>query len=800
VEEHDGRLFLTMELVDGRPLSEGIPRGGLPLDRLLRIGIEVADALAAAQQRGITHRDVKPANIVLTPAGRAKVLDFGLAKVHEAEAAGAGDDVTRMSSRQNLTGEGRIIGTVAYMSPEQAEGKPVDPRSDIFSLGVVLYEMATGERPFRGDTNVSIISSIIKDTPAPVTDSNPNLPADLARIIRRCLAKDPERRYQTAADLRNELEELKQDSASGAIAIVRPVPGRRRRLTLVATSVVAVVAIVGAALLVFNRRQAPASSREASFTIDKFARLTSTGTALMAAISPDGKYVVHVKGEPGGFGLWMRQTATTSDVRIVPPADVRFDGLAFAPDANYVYYSAYAGTAGIASLYRVPVLGGAPVRLLDDIDSQVTFSPDQKRIAFLRGLVTQGTTALMVADADGGNAKTLASATAPDKFQSDGVSWSPDGRTILTTAGSTRPGVPTIIYAIDAQSGAAHPLGKAWGFLRDVQWMPDGRSFLVTGIDLSGVATPQIWQVEFPSGERARVTNDLNSYIGLSLSSDGRTMATVQTETTGNVYIADGPGKEPRRVTSGAGRADGAPGIAWLPDGRLVYSSTASGMPQLWICDADGGNAHQLTSMVSPATNPQSSPDGRWIYFSGFAKGPEIFRIAPDGSDIRQLTTDGDARNPVVSTDGKTIYLTALRSGAPRLMAIPAEGGTPRQVSDQYFRALGVSFDGSRLVGVSWSDELRRSVMATLSVADTSLHLMPDLPFPALFMPDGGFVALHRGQGKSNLLVQPPGPGPSRALTAPDEQSIFSAAVSRDGRVAYSRGMSLSDVVLVRAK
>src|SRR5215471_4770191 len=199
VEEHGGEMFLTMELVDGKPLSDVIQRGGLPLERLLRIGSEVADAIAAAQQQGITHRDLKPANVMITPSGRAKVLDFGLAKLKDAETAAPADDLTRMSSRSDLTGEGKIVGTVAYMSPEQAEGKPVDSRSDIFSLGVVLHEMATGDKPFKGDTNVSVISSIIKDTPPSVTDSNPSLPAELARIVRRCLAKDPERRYQTAA-------------------------------------------------------------------------------------------------------------------------------------------------------------------------------------------------------------------------------------------------------------------------------------------------------------------------------------------------------------------------------------------------------------------------------------------------------------------------------------------------------------------------------------------------------------------------------------------------------------------------
>ena len=221
VEEHDGHLFLTMELVDGGPLSEAIPPGGLPLQKLLRIGIEVADVMAAAQQRGITHRDVKPANIMLT-AGACEGARLRARERPDATSTGATDDMTRMSSSSDVTGEGRIIGTVAYMSPEQAEGKAVDPRSDIFSLGVVLHEMATGHRPFKGDTNVSVLSSILKDTPTPITDSNPELPADLARIVRRCLAKDPERRYQTAADLRNELEELKQDTASGTVAMVRP--------------------------------------------------------------------------------------------------------------------------------------------------------------------------------------------------------------------------------------------------------------------------------------------------------------------------------------------------------------------------------------------------------------------------------------------------------------------------------------------------------------------------------------------------------------------------------------------------
>jgi len=217
VEEADGRIFLTMEIVEGRSLADLLVKGALPLDGLLKVAIAVADAIAAAHQKGITHRDLKPANVMLgegDQAGRVKVLDFGLAKL-----VAAPIDVSGLTTvaADPITGEGRILGTVAYMSPEQAQGQPIDARSDLFSLGVMLFEMATGQRPFSGETSMSVISSILKDTPKSVSDLNAALPRDLGRIVRRALTKDPERRYQTAKDLRNDLEELKASLDSGEL-------------------------------------------------------------------------------------------------------------------------------------------------------------------------------------------------------------------------------------------------------------------------------------------------------------------------------------------------------------------------------------------------------------------------------------------------------------------------------------------------------------------------------------------------------------------------------------------------------
>ena len=798
VEEDAGRPFITMERVEGRPLNEVVPRGGLPFDRILRVGIEVADAMAAAQQRGITHRDLKPANIMIGADGRAKVLDFGLAKVRDAELAQAGDQVTHMS--RELTGEGRILGTVAYMSPEQAEGKPVDPRSDIFSFGVVLHEMATGERPFKGDTNVSIISSIIKDTPKPITDSNPRLPADLARIVRRCLAKDPSRRYQTAADVRNELEELKGDSSAVAASPVRS--SRRVSRSVFAWMCAAIVGVAVAALLVLNRGRAERSS-VSSFAADRIQRLTTTGTAYKAAISPDGRYVVHAKIVNNLAGLWTRQTATTSDVQIVPPADVRYGGITISADGNYVYYSAYPGPSTTAVLFRVPVLGGTPVKVLDDVDTPVTFSADRKRFAFMRGHIRSGKTQLMVADADGSNTRVVASSPPSAQFQVEGPSWSPDGRKILVTAISSRPGAPALIQAVDVRSGSTETVGEPWAILRDVAWLPDGHSFLVTGLDLSGSST-QIWRVSYPAGDRSPVTHDLNAYIGVSVSSDGRSIATVQSEVEASIYVAQGPDKEPRRITTAASRADGTYGLAWMPDGRMVFTSTASGVPQIWIVDGDGANLRQLTSQDTVALFPRVSPDGAWVYFASYAKAAwGIFRIAPDGTGLQQIgmsSERGDALLLPLSPDGRSIYFTSMKTGVPLLMKVATSTGAAEQVSKAFFRATDVSPDGAHACGVTWDDSRHRITFAILDLRTDALELRPGWPTNVFYVGDGRLARLDRIAGKSIVRVaSSPGVDPE-AVTPPSDDLLFFSAASRDGRIAFSRGQRISDVVLISAK
>jgi eukaryotic-like serine/threonine-protein kinase len=800
VEEADGTPFLTMEMVDGKPLTDVIPRDGLPLPTLLRIAIAISDAIAAAQQRGITHRDLKPANVMVTAEGRVKVLDFGVAKLRDLEIAAAGDDLTRGPTRQ-LTGEGKIIGTVAYMSPEQAEGRPVDPRSDIFAVGVLLHEMATGNRPFKGDTNVSIISSILKDNPAPVTDLNPRLPADLARIIRRCLAKDPGRRYQTAADLRTELEDLKQDVESGVSAITTR-PSTRPRLSarwLALGTIALAVMAAGIWYAVTGRGRA---TTPATFAIDHLARLTTTGTVSLAAISPDGKYVAHVKESQGDPSLWVRQTATTSDVQIVAAAPVIYDGVAFSPDGNYVYYNTYRRPGGgMATLYRVPVLGGTPSVVLADVDSAITFSPDAKSFAFTRGVPSQGTTGVVVANADATGVRELATLPAPARFQLDSPAWSPDGRTLLAIA--TKGPVTSAVFAVDVQNGRTSEVPGEWGTLRSVQWMPGGRSFVVDGADVgSQTAALQIWNVSYADGARTRITNDLNTYLSVSLSADGLSLATVQNEVTAGVEVSAFPDvAEWRRLTGEPGRADGTAGMTWLPDGRIVYTSSASGPPQLWIVNGDGSNAHQLTSSVPIAQNPFASRDGRWIYFDTVVStGRCIYRIAPDGSSLEQITRGGNETRPVVSPNGATVFVSLRRQGGENYAArVPSQGGDPTMISKGTFSPADISPDGTQLVGATWSEQHRRSVVALLPSGGGEPTLLPDIPVSnASFSPDGHALVFPDLTARPiRMMLRPLPNGVATNVGPPLPAMTFNGALSRDGRVAISRGSQQSDVVLI---
>jgi len=709
------------------------------------------------------------------------------------------DGTTRLEP-EALSGQGRLVGTVAYMSPEQAEGKRVDHRSDIFSLGVVLHEMATGERPFKGATQASVISSILRDEPPLVSDVRPTHPTALARIVRRCLQKDPSRRYQTATDLRNDLDDLSRDSAP------EEHPGRRttrRRAALAMAALAVVVAAVGIWILPSG------GDRDRPFAVGAVERLTSDGQAEFAAMSSDGRYVVHVKEGSGRPSLWLRQTATGSDVQIIPPDDVDYSVLAFSPDDNYVYFSTYpanaAGGARRGRLFTVPVLGGSPKPILEYVDGGIDFSPSGDRLSFFRmaGLATQ----LMIANADGSNAKTLATLGEGERVFQINVrpAWSPDGKTILA---AVLPKAGTELHAIEVDTGKMRAVSGTWRGIVGLEWMPDGQSIVLSASAESGQPF-QIWQVDHSFERRTRVTNDLNTYSGVHVTTDGRTLATIQWAALSQIWIAklDLP-RSAQQITSRTG-VEGGFGVAWTPDGRVVFVSSRSGRQVLWIMNADGSGQRQLAGQSPTVRNPIVTPDGRSIVFEGSDdSGDRIWRMDLEGGSAAAITAGPFDWDPVVTPDGRWVYYMSQQPDHPGMHKVPITGGETAHV-DRRMYPQDVAPDG-RLLALSGEPD---GAWAVAHGFVGSLQRMDDVP--ALYHPinryrtvpmrfaDGGRAVLYgaTSSGVSNVWQKRISGGAAEQMTDFASDRIFAFAQSHDGRrLAVARGTVQSDVVLIQRR
>lgn len=809
VEEENGQPFLTLEVVDGKTLNHLIPADGLALDKLLQIAIPLADAVGAAHQRGITHRDLKPANVMVTGDGRVKVLDFGLAKLRE-ELSQA--QQASMPTQQALTGEGAILGTVAYMAPEQAEGKTVDPRSDVFALGVLLYEMSTGQRPFKGDNNVSVLSAILKDTPASISDVKRDMPRELARVVQRCLAKDPEDRYQTAKDLRNDLRMLKDDLASGeltmtsgvhrGIAAAPAAPKTASKVPMLAGAGVLVALLVAGAW--YFGGAGGSGTTAAPFSSVSLNRLTTTGTAGVAAISDDGRYAAYVVSDGGSESLWLRQITTASNVQIVPPTDGRYDAVSFSPDGNYVYYVVYPAGDNIASMFQVPVLGGGPRKLVEDIDTAPTFSKDGSTFAFLRGYQQPGATGVMLADASGANVRELMRRTEPQLFRMDALAWSPDGK-VLAAVGENRDDLKREIVLIDATTGRETVLGgHQWRDLTYLAWVPDGSHLLVNGVEGGNESSSQIFSVSYPAGRVSRITNDLSTYAGLSIAGNGSSFLSVRVETRSKIWaIADGQMANAREISVGAGTDDGVIGLAWLADGRLVYAASTSGNFDIWVMNADGSNRVQLTNDPADDYLPITTPDGKTIVFvSEREDGRTLWRMNADGSGQTSLGVGRVAYRPVISFDGRWVYYS---DSARQNFRIPVSGGTVEPLLGELTeggRALPPLFhepspspDGRSIAGHFQPPGMAGERIVVLSLDSTDERRFPNVPASAQWAPDGKSLLFRRG---GNIYRQPVPEGPLEQLTKFTPEQIFAFAVSPTQKQwAIVRGQVVSDVVLV---
>ncbi|MCM3902937.1 MAG: protein kinase [Pyrinomonadaceae bacterium] len=856
----DSTRFIAMEYVDGEMLRQSISRSpasssqegtspvgsGMKLGQALDLAIQIASALAASQSAGIAHRDIKPENIMLRRDGYVKVLDFGLAKLTERPATSDTEAPTRALIN---TSPGAVMGTANYMSPEQARGEIVDARSDIWSLGVVLYEMIAGRVPFEGPTPSHGIVSILEKDPPPLSLYMTDLPEALEWIVTKALTKDRDDRYQTAREMLTDLRRLKQrldvgaeidrsvapDRHSGGAAIisghtqpagqtVSTFPSEQRTTTQVnsatvssaeylATSIgrhklgwgIAAVALIatiaGGAFLWFRLRT---SDSTPTFKKIRLSQLTNTGKATMATVSPDGKYVVHVVSDGTLSSLWVRQTATSSNVQIVQPAESRYVGSTFSHDGNYVYYVVYEKTSPNGIVYQIPVLGGTPRKIIEDVDTPITFSPDGKRFAFVRNYPRAGETALFIANSDGTGEQKIASRQRPKRFTAGpaiGPSWSPREDLVVCPVAGPEGGLDLhTVVGVDLKTTAEKEITRhRWPFVQQVVWMPHNQGLLLSAQEQLGGPT-QLWYVAHPSGELERITNDLNNYNGVSVSADGNTLATVQSQTSSSVWLAPNASAEAAvKLTSGTN--EGGAGVALMPDGRVLYTVSGVGTSDLFIVNADGSNPRQLTSNAALNILPAVSADGRFIVFASNRNGgPHIWRMDSDGSNLKQITKGIAEINPVVTPDSQWIVYQDIND--LNLWKIPIDGGTPAQLFDKLASQAAISPDGKLIACRFREEDLSPFKLGLLSFASGELVKSIDVPVIRSnleWTPDSRAVLYVDSRGGiSNVWRQPIDGGPAKQSTQFKTDQIFSFDLSSDGKqMLLVRGNVSDDVVLI---
>jgi eukaryotic-like serine/threonine-protein kinase len=831
----DAQSFIAMELLEGQNLDQKLYTGPMQVGPLLDTAIQLADALDAAHAKGIIHRDIKPANIFLTPRGQVKVLDFGLAKLTRPELNMQTIGATQDSpAAANLTSPGATVGTIAYMSPEQARGEPLDTRSDLFSLGTVIYQMATGRQPFSGPTSAVVFHAILELDPVSVAHWNAALPPRLQEIIEKLLEKDRDLRCQSAADLRGDLKRLKRDVESGrkttplsgpaplAVAGNPSAPRASNASTLAArpsssSAVVAaagrhklgtgvsvllgIVVLLAAGYGIYSLVMRHPVRPFRSFTVTK---LTEEGKAALVAMSPDGKYILSLMSENNGqVSLWLRNVPTNSNTQVQPPADVGYNGLRFSPDGNYLYFvRSDPGNVELKYLYRAPLLGGTPERLAEDVDSNITFSPDGQRIAFMRyDNPEPGKYRLIVKSVGSGEETALTGGA-----NSQGLvnpAWSPDGKTILCVV--NQPGDALAgLMAVDTRSGQQHLVVSTDSGLASPTWLPDGSGLLVLERTRSSNFTrQQIVFVVYPEGKVDPVTRDTNNYSDLSVAANGQLLATVLSEERYNLdvmSVASG-GADARPVAPAGAFTD----ISWTQDGRLIDDKDNT---LNWVNPDSGAKGSFATEEGSAAGDPWECADGRYIVFllglRGGKGSQNIWRADASGGNLKQLTQGKLENFPVCAPDSRSVY---YMGGDGIVMQVPIDGGVSRKVSDFAIDAgfFDVSPDGRTLAFATVDHAGGHEEKLTLVATDTG-QVQKQIEFQrprrgmVRFARDGKSVVYPvRENNVDNLWQQPLDGSAGKPLTSFKSEHIWDYHWSHDGsKLAVVRGHTDSDVVLMR--
>lgn len=767
----DSTSYLSMELVEGKSLRAVLNEGSMTLRRVVTLASQLADGLAKAHAAGIVHRDLKPENLMISKDGFLKILDFGLAKMTVVS--------NEASHLQTQTTEGTVLGTVGYMSPEQASGKAVDFHSDQFSFGTILYEMITGKRPFQRGSVVESLAAIIREDPEPVHNLNPQIPLVLRWILDRCMAKDPEERYASTLDLARDLQSVRDHiSELSAVATVSEAPQPVRRFRSWVPSLLLIAFLAGVAAAAWYFRPKPQEPLE-------MLAMTFSGRDSSPAVSPDGKLIAFRSDRDGNPRIWLRQIAGGNEVVLSSGPD---DYPRFSADSSTIFFIRTQGTA--TSLYRISVLGGEERKILDDAHSADP-SPDGKRIAFLRW--TSGESSLFIANVDGTGVELV---TPIEKIQVRFPRWSSDGKRIVATrnwAGNTVNLDAVLIVDMNTKEKrwirSTWPTAAIWisrnqilyGVPRSVSGSSRGAGTIV----LQDIDTEKIRKLFwFPScGD---VLDRLDQHTLLLQSS-------LRRQNLRQISLADSQATG-RWFTRG-NSIDRQP--AYSPDGKsILYSSIGSGNLDLMEITIETGAVKRITEDAADDWDPAYAPDGRHILWSSNRNGHfEIWMANSDGSASRRITNDGlDAENPTMTPDQQWIVYNSYNPKQMGVWKIHPDGSGATQLVAGLTQQPEVSPDGKH-VAYAWYQQSVVGSTAYIHLVD--IETGTAIPFEVKaehgrcrWMPDGKSLAYIdlNGKGDLGIFVQDFIPGKDTSATRraiagfdPDKQTE-TFAISPDGK------------------